>query len=209
MLQRRSVFPTLVGVAALALLVAHPVQAQVGTAVSVARNLSFEGRAGIAIPAGKLADMEDAGFTAGLGVSYRIANRIRVRADGDLETLLGAVPATGLTATSDLKLWHYGAGVEAELLRPILTPWTISAGVGAGATTFDFDLATSTKTFFTTSGFARLGYSPDPLVDLFVQGRAYLMFTSAQDFTALGVGGNLGDRLWSFPITGGVAIHLP
>lgn len=207
MIQSRPSRLALACAACLALLLPAQVRAQVGTAVSVARNLSVEGRAGYAVPGGKLADVEDGGFTAGLGVSYRIADRIRVRADGDLETLLGKVQPSLLTSYSDLKLWHYGAGVDVELLRPILIPWRITAGVGAGATTFDFDQATSTSTYLTTSGFARVGYSPLPLVDLFVQARAYLMFTSPEDFTAMGA--DIGDTTWSFPLQGGVALHLP
>ncbi len=198
-----SILPALVG--ALALALPSAARAQVGTAIDVARNLSVEGRAGIGIPAGDLADMEDPGFSAGLGVSYKLTDRLRVRADGDLETLLGkAIPNT-LSAYPDLKLWHYGAGLEADLLRPILIPWRISAGVGAGATTFKFDQATSSNTYFTTSGFVRLGYHPLPLMDVFLQARAYLMFTKSQDFT----GTPVGSKAWSFPLQGGVALHLP
>ncbi|HKK27345.1 MAG TPA: hypothetical protein VKB18_04630 [Gemmatimonadota bacterium] len=215
MLQSRSFWTALLGAAFVALLLPGPARAQVGTAVSVARNLSVEGRAGIGVPAGNLSDMEDAGFSAGLGVSYRLADRIRVRADGDLETLLGKPRPTGLAAYPDLKLYHYGAGVDVELLRPILIPWRITAGVGAGATTFAFDDLTSggvtvspdKKTYLSTTGFARVGYSPMPLVDVFVQARAYLMFTSPEDFQA--VGGDIGDTTWSVPLQGGIALHLP
>jgi hypothetical protein len=209
MSRKGSILAAMLGAAALALGSSSPGSAQVGTAVDVARNLSVEGRAGMGIPAGDLANVEDPGFTAGLGVSYRVANRLRIRADGDLETLLGALP-TGASATyDDLKLWHYGAGLELELLQPIIVPWRISAGVGAGATTWKFDQSSSKKTYFTTSGFVRGAYHPNPMVDLFVQARAYLMFTSSQDFASLGQPSPIGDKAWSFPLTGGVAIHLP
>ncbi|HKK07703.1 MAG TPA: hypothetical protein VKA44_02340 [Gemmatimonadota bacterium] len=209
MFQSRSSWMALLGAGALTLVLALPgaVRAQVGTAMTVARNISVEGRAGYAVPGSHLSDIEDGGFTAGLGVSYRIANRIRLRADGDLETLLGKVQPSGLASFPDLKLWHYGAGVDVELLQPILIPWRITAGLEAGATTFDFDQASSTKTYLTTSGFARVGYSPVPLVDLFVQARAYLMFTSPDDFAAMS--SDIGDTTWSFPLQGGVALHLP
>jgi hypothetical protein len=194
-----------------ALLLALPLaaRAQVGTAVGVARNLSVEGRAGVGIPGGDLANVEDPGFSAGVGVSYRVTSRLRLRVDGDVETLLGATVPNSLTAYDDLKLWHYVAGLQLDLLRPIVVPWRVSAGVGVGATTWKFDQSTGSKTYLTTTGFVRVGYSPVPLADLFVQGRAYLMFTSAGDFAALGQTSPIGDRAWSFPLQAGVALHLP
>lgn len=202
-------FRTTLGSAALVLALPLAGRAQVGTAVHVARNLSVEGRAGMGIPGGDLANVEDPGFSAGLGVSYRVASRLRLRADADLETLLGAAPASASSAYPDLKLWHYGAGLELELLRPIVVPWLVSAGVGVGATTWKFHQVPGTRTYLTTSGFVRAAYSPLPLVDLFVQGRAYLMFTSPGDFAVLGQPSPISDRAWSFPVQAGVALHLP
>jgi hypothetical protein len=209
MSRRGSTLHAVVGAAALLLALPLAGRAQVGTAIGVARNLSVEGRAGIGIPGGDLANVEDPGFSAGLGVSYRVASRLRLRADADLETLLGATVPSTLASYDDLKLWHYGAGLELELLRPIVIPWRVSAGVGVGATTWKFDQSAGSKTYLTTSGFVRAGYSPMPLLDVFVQGRAYLMFTSPEDFAALGQTSPIGDRAWSFPVQAGVALHLP
>lgn len=195
--------------AALLLVLPLGARAQVGTAIGMARNLSVQARAGAGFPGGDLANVEDPGFSAGLGISYRLASRMRVRADADLETLLGKAAAGTPTAYPDLELWHYGAGLELELLRPIVVPWRVSAGVEVGATTWKLQQGSSSKTYPTTGGFVRVGYSPAPIADLFVQGRAYLMFTSASDFAALGSPSPIGDRAWSFPLQAGVALHVP
>lgn len=170
-------------------------------------NFSIEARAGIGVPTGDLSDSlvanQGVGPMFGLGVSYKVAPRIALRADGDVELLKGGDLPLGLTGqSSDLNLWHYNAGVEAQLLNTETTRWRLFANLGLGATTLHVkNTSGSDQTKFTANGGLKLGYQVTPVANLFVGGQAYGMF-----------GHPLGDTakssVWSFPFFGGVRLTM-
>jgi hypothetical protein len=60
---------------------------------------AVEGRGGISVPAGDLADVFDVGPSFGLRVGYRVHPRVTLRVDGDVGILSGADDlATGAEA---------------------------------------------------------------------------------------------------------------
>lgn len=175
---------------------------------------SIDGRAGVGLPVGDLSDFQDAGFAAGLGIGYRVHPRVTLRVDGDVEVLSGA-EIGGSDEFVDTNLWHYTGGVEFALTDPTRTPWNVSANVGAGATTFSFDLETEapgvddTQTYFSTRGGLNVGYFVSSGVEVFARGDAHLMFVDEDDFESEpGEPPILEDTAWSIPLTAGLRVHF-
>lgn len=165
--------------------------------------LAFELRAGAGLPAFDLADVADPGFAVGLDLSYRVAGRVSLVAGGDVEFLSGE--GDGAAAGPDLTVWHYGAGLEAQLLDPRRTYWRLSLGSGAGGTTFDVSDGGGSETDFSLYGNLELGYEVSREADLFLGVRSWLAFAGGEG-AASGPSGS--DALWSFPVTGGVRLHF-
>lgn len=160
--------------------------------------VTFDGRAGVAVPAGRLADAADPGFTFGLGGAYWVNPRVALTADGDLELLRGQRIA-GIRGP-DLNLWHYSAGAAVNLL-PADSRLRMLANVGAGASTFDPEVEEAEAlTRFTTNGGLRLAYRIADRSDVFVGSQAYLMFT---DEARQG-----SDTHWSIPVHAGLRLRV-
>jgi hypothetical protein len=81
---------------------------------------SFQGRAGLALPLGDLADFQDIGPSFGVGAAYWLNDRFAVRGDFDIDLLSGADAELFGQSVSfeDITLYHYNAGVEYDLLPP-------------------------------------------------------------------------------------------
>jgi hypothetical protein len=168
--------------------------------------LAFELRAGAGLPAFDLADRADAGFAVGLDLSYRVADRVSVVAGGDVEFLSGEERITpGGGGPPDLTAWHYGAGLEAQLLDPRRTYWRLSLGGGLGGTTFDVSDGGGSETDFSVYGNLELGHEVSREADLFLGVRGWLAF--AGDGGAVS-GPSGADALWSFPVMAGVRLHF-
>lgn len=165
--------------------------------------LAFELRAGAGLPAFDLADVADPGFAVGLDLSHRVGDRVSVVAGGDVEFLSGE--GDGVAVGPDLTVWHYGAGLEAQLLDPLRTYWRLSLGGGAGGTTFDVSDGGGSETDFSVYGNLELGYEVSREADLFLGVRSWLAF-AGDDGAVSGPSG--ADALWSFPVTGGVRLHF-
>ncbi len=184
------------------------------------QRLSLEGRGGIAVPAGDLANLQDVGPSIGVGLVYQLSPRVSLRLDGDVDFLSGVdADGSGLEAP-DLNIYHYTAGLEVKLLDSEASPWHLDANVGAGASTLDFDDFTVagtpidfTETYFTATGGLKLAYAVSRNVDVFLGGQAFLLFTDEDDtavFSALrsDIDPNGFDNAWTFPITAGLRIGL-
>lgn len=171
--------------------------------------LAFEVRAGVGLPAFDLADRADPGPAVGLDLAYRVSPRVSVVAGGDLELLNG--DQDGAVRRPDLSVWHYGAGLEAQLLDPRRTYWRLSAGLGAGATTFDGAGSGPSTTEPAVYGGLELGRDASEEVDVYVGLRTWLAFAGVSDLgdgqgtDPVGEQGS-GDTLWSFPLTAGVRL---
>lgn len=165
--------------------------------------LAFELRGGFGLPAFDLADRADGGPAIGLDLSYRVADRVSVVAGGDLELLDGGDAAAGVA--SDLNVWHYGAGLEAQLLQPRRTYWRLSLGAGLGGTTFDVADGGGSQSDLATYGSLELGRNVSREADLFVGVKSWLAFAGGDGPVA---GPPDADALWSFPVTAGVRLHF-
>ncbi len=153
---------------------------------------SVQGRAGIAIPAGDLSDVQDLGPSFGAGAAYWFRDRLAVRADLDVDLLSGADNPLG-GEFEDITLYHYNAGVEYDLMPPGQSQWKVHANAGIGATTSDSDAASETD--FSLNGGAKVGYAVTPRVHVFGGARAYVIFAD--------------ETIYSIPIHGGVRVLLP
>lgn len=185
---------------------------------SAQQKFAVDGQGGIAMPAGRLADVTDLGPNFGLQVSYRLRPALAINLFGDLDLLSGDELAAGVTAP-DFRLWHYGLGLHADMLPRRMQKWSLGGSLGIGATTFASDefgptaaRDTYKHTYFTTSGGLRLGYSVTPNVTTFVGGKAYFMITDEKDTEALAALDP--DRIktfgsaWTFPVTAGLNVRL-
>ncbi len=168
----------------------NPAQAQ-------QRGWSFQGRAGLAVPAADLADFQDPGPSLGVGLAYWIRDRLAVRADAGVDLLSGAETDFGGEFGNITLLYHYDARVEYDLIPPSQSPWKLHANAGLGATTLDREVGES-ETDFTLNAGARLGYQVSPRVRVFGGPQAYVI---------LGVGAN-DETFLSFPIDAGVRVLL-
>lgn len=181
------------------------------------QKLEIDGRVGAGIPAGDLADIADVGPAVGVKVAYRLNPRFALRADGEVEVLDGADLDSGAQAP-DLTLWHYGGGVELQVLEPNVSRWSLVANAGIGATTFNSDDFSDAQgggdfneTYFTFNTGAEVGYNVRSNVRLFVGAQAHVMFADEDDtvaFAALSPEVDNFGTVVSVPITGGVSFKL-
>lgn len=172
--------------------------------------VGFEGRLGVGLPAFDLADRVDAGLAVGLDLSYALSSRVSLVAGGDVEFLNGGDDGTG-AGGPDLDVWHYGAGLEAQLLDPVMTYWRLSLGGGLGGTTFDGVDGGGSRTELSTFGILELGYEVSPEADVYLSLRSYLAFTGDGTDTTASDGdvlAGVGDTAWSFPVMAGLRFHF-
>ncbi len=190
------------------------------TQIEAQQRLIVGTEGGVALPASRLATLTDAGPSFGVKVGYRVHPRITVNVLGDLDVLNGA----SLTAVSapDMRLWHYGAGVEAGLLPARVKRWSLNTGIGIGATTFDSDRfvvdpssnerSDFSHTYFTTTGSVKLGYDVNRRLTTYVGGKAFWMNTDRDDTAELAAldpsRAKAFSSAWTFPVTAGLNYKL-
>lgn len=152
------------------------------------QGVTIEARGGIAIPTSDLSDLADEGPSFGVGISFPLSNRLRVRVDGDVDLLSGNDASGTGPEGPDINLYHYGAGLEYALVQPGASRWGIDVNVGAGATTFDADefdvmgtMVDFRETYFTANGGLTLGYQISERINIFVGGQAFIMFADEDD----------------------------
>lgn len=192
----------------------------IGPSSAAAQNrVGFEGRAGLGLPAFELADRADAGTAVGLDLTYALSDRLALVLGGDVEFLDGQrLEGTDL-AHRDLTVWHYAAGVEAQLLDPVTTYWRLRTGAGVGGSTYDADGGDS-KTTPALYGNLELGYEVTPEADLFLGVKSWLGLGGQDDVLVAEDPLDLSvfpppdplfgveDVAWSFPVTAGVRFHF-
>lgn len=193
---------------------------------TVEQRLSFDGRAGVAVPAGDLADFTDPGFNAGLGVAYRIHPRVALRADGDVNLLqgIGDEEQDGViddVFASDVRLWQYNGGVQVYFVKPEETGFRFTGSLNAGATTIDPEgmegeqtpgvEGTGTETRFSTGAALTLGYQATENIDIFLRPKTSATFLQQDDFEGdpdAPEAAELSDTWWVFPLTAGVQVDV-
>lgn len=214
---RRSGFEGAGFLAAAALLAACAVAA-VPRPGEAQNRIGFEGRAGVGLPAFDLADRADPGPAVGLDLTYALTDRVALVAGGDVEFLDGAGGSGSELGLPGLTAWHYGAGVEAQLLDPVTTYWRLTTGAGLGASTYDADGGTS-KTAFSVFGSLELGYELSSEADFFVglkswaglDGQDMVLIQEMptdQVFPPTDPLYGVDEVAWSFPLTAGLRLHF-
>lgn len=190
------------------LLAALVLGAVAATPAHAQNRVGFEGRAGMGLPAFDLADRADAGPAVGLDLTYALTERVALQAGGDVEFLKGPEGAGGVGSAPDLTAWHYGVGVEAQLLVPRTTYWRLSTGAGVGGSTYDAEGGGS-ESAFSVFGSLELGYAFSPEADFFVGVKSWVAFRGEPDAvpTAEPLAG-VDDTAWSFPVTAGLRFHF-
>ena len=193
-----------------------------GTRQEPEKKFMLESAGGIALPASRLADVADPGPNVGLQLGYSINRRLALNLLGDVDFLNGADVSAG-TQAPDMRLWHYGAGLEANLLRPVAgrsaNRWSLRANIGLGATTFNSDRFSAgnaeqdfNHTYFTTGGGLRIGYAVTPRFTTYVGSRAYWMAMDKGDTEALAALNPAKirpfDSGWTFPVTAGFSWRM-
>lgn len=190
---------------------------------------SFDGRGGIAIPAGDLSNVADAGPTIGAGFAYFLNPRFALRLDGNLDLLQSKDDVA--PEAPKLRAWHYTGGFEVHLAEPSESNLLATLDLGAGGVTyhsdsFSFDRegggrvvnARFRETYFGLRGGLRLGVhlgerarSGAPVATLFVGGSARLLFGKEEDteFLAELLRTDTFDTVWIFPVEGGIRINIP
>lgn len=190
-----------------------------GPGAAEAQNrVGFEGRAGLGLPAFDLADRADAGFAVGLDLAYHLTPRVDLVVGGDVEFLDGSTLEGTDLALQDLTAWHYGAGVEAQLIDPRYSYWRLSTGAGLGGSTYDADGGGS-KTAFSLYGNLELGYEVSTEADFFVGVKSWVGFAGQDDvlvaeqpldvvFPPTDPLVGVDETAWSFPVTAGFRLHF-
>lgn len=161
---------------------------------------SFQGRVGLAIPLGDLADFQNTGTSFGVGAAYWLNDRFAVRGDIDIDLLSGAdANLFGQTVEfADITLYHYNAGIEYDLLPPSESLWKVHLNAGIGATTFssedESDQGFSDETDLTINGGGKVGYALSPSIRAFGGLQLFAMFTD--------------DMTWSLPVHVGIRVLM-
>lgn len=187
----------------------------------------LEARAGAAVPAGELAELEDPGASLGGGAAVYLHPRVALRVDFDASFLQGDKRLESGAFSPGIHIFHTTAGIETVLASPRLgnVPVTVSANAGAGSARFDvkafavpFDRPQQggqtfrfTERYLTANAGVKVGYPINRNLDLVLSGQGYATFTDEEDTALLELLSDeiqRFDRAWSFPVTVGVRAGL-
>lgn len=207
-----------------AALAAAAVMAGAPSASEAQGGLVVDGRTGVAVPIGRLADLERVGLVFGGGVGISVAPNLTARLDLDAAFLEGRRPESGALAPG-INLFHYSGGVETRLSPGALRDRriTLAAGLGAGASTLEVEAfvipagspragetVASSETYLSTYGGVRLGYPLSRRLEFSLGGRAFAVFADEQDTRVLELLSPEVEPLgttWSFLVTGGLSLR--
>lgn len=183
---------------------------------------SFDARGGVAIPAGDLSEVADAGPTIGAGFAYFLNPRFALRLDGNVDLMKGK--DEGGADAPDLRAWNYTGGVEIHVTEPSERGLSFLFDLGAGGVTFDSDrfageLGTGQQftnarfrnTYFALKGGARLGVNVSEVANLFLSGGVRLLFASEDGSQLLAAfyGVEPFSTVFTIPVEGGLRINIP
>ena len=152
-------------------------------ALSAQSSLALAARGGVAIPVGDLDEVGETGGGFGVGLAWRVADRIALRLDGDLEIL--SEDLVGSTVMPRTFLWHYHAGLELDVTDPETASWLVRVRGGAGGTTYDtqrfyLDGDDFFDVYPSVSGGLSLGRRFTDNLEVGVQGQAFITFADKE-----------------------------
>lgn len=183
------------------------------------RAWTFDGHAGVAIPARDLADVTNAGPTVGVQLSYLLSPRVSFGLNGDVDWL-GGQSLGGAVSTPDMTVWRYSAGLQVNVLSPSAPTWSVLAHVGLGATSFtsdDFTVSGGSPesfghTYLSPAGGLRVAYQASPRLRVFTRANANWALMNRGDTGRLVALAPTRLRTftsgWSLPITAGVNLRI-
>lgn len=183
-----------------------------------------EGRFGVALPGGDLAEIERAGPVFGGGLGIFFTPRFSARLDVDASFMEGKRLDNGFEAPG-INLVHYVAGLEAVVASPNYLGRSVDiyANLGAGGTRLEVEAFVapsglgegqtyaSSENYLTATGGLRLGYELSRSLELMISGQAYRVFADPKDTATLGAVTNGSSGIgsaWAFPITAGMRLRL-
>jgi hypothetical protein len=200
---------------ALFVLASGPAAAQ-----ELAPSMSAQLHAGIAVPAGGMADITSAGPSLGLGGLFRFLPNWGARLDFTMDMLDGNQDSLGNLFPS-MKLLHLTGGIQADLPRPKWQdlPLTTTLNAGIGFTHMDANqndvagpVGAFSKTYFTATAGIQLGWQFSDRLNLYAEGQSYLTFGkrgSLDVFAAHSPEVGRFRNVWSFPLSVGARITFP
>lgn len=215
---------------AAALLLAHPAAATAQADPSVGPQpggFGLDASAGVALPAGELANVLDAGASLAGGVTYHLDRRFGIWAGADLQWMAGATDAAG-TVFPDMRVLHAALGGELNVfggydLRddPDPQPFVTTLRLGVGLTDFSTEEALdggapSPVTFDPTElsfhGGLTAGWQATPRVKVYLGSVAHLAITDRAEtsaYAALSPEVGTFDTAWVVPVRAGVRFTTP
>ena len=170
--------------------------AYLGDDESMMSHLELEAGAGIGMSAADLAAYTQPGLAVGAGAGFWVSPHVAVRVDGDFSALGG--DASGIetaTTTPDMNIFHFGAGLEFDLMGrdAAQSPWTVQMNAGAGGSTVDtenfLDITDEdrdlTETVANLNAGAEIGREISEDIMLTLAGQAFYMFLDEDKFNNL------------------------
>ncbi len=181
-------------------------------------DITFEAQAGVAFPAGDLADVADVGGTAGATIGYQFHRLFGWRAGVEGIFLNDTRDVNGVVPAPAMDMIHFTTGPEVVFSPPShqdapMTFRFFAAGGGASVDASegfsDGSSVSFDNTYFVLNFGGAAGYQITPTVHVFVDSRAYLFFFDEQDT------GTFADRSqfvepfsrgWVVPVTAGIRL---
>jgi len=159
---------------------------------------ALEVRGGINVPTFDITDAAKAGPSFGVGLNYRIGERVWVIGDADFGFHPGA-ELTGGSNGPDVNVYHYIAKLGYEVVRSADSRFTIVLNAGAGAMTFAVDGGDS-FTYPAINVGAKLIYGIGSRVSLVLSPQGDIAFT---DEDVLGT-----SNAWVWPVAAGFRVNF-
>jgi len=155
-----------------------------------------EGLVGLAAPTFDITDLADPGFVAGIAGGYLVNERFLAMVELDFGTHGGA------NAGPDINVYHYMAKAGYRVYASQDTRWRIFVNAGAGAVSFDADVAGSTaNTYLAINAGAKIYYDMSDLLSFVISPQGDIAFVDKAD-------GFTGTTAWVWPITAGIALNF-
>ena len=182
---------------------------------SAQSSLEIEVRGGVASAVEELNHYTDPGAIVGVGIGWRLSDRLALWADGDLEVM--SEDLAGTVVLPSTYLWHTHGGLELGLVQSDTSPWYVQAKGGAGATIMDTERFFEggddfLHTYFSVSGGLRIGYRYSERVDVGVLGQAFVTFaeeTETAELAGLSPLLTAFDQAVSFPAQAFLRLRMP
>lgn len=205
-------------VLAAAVLLALPAMGQ--AQVTEKNAISVEAHAGVSIPVGTFADINDVGGAYGGTLVWHFLPNWGLRADVDFNLLNDGKADSGVLLGPPVDLTYFGGGIELNFNQPSYQdlPLTFTVNLGAGMTKYNVDetyaptdpASVLDESYFTLQGGARVGYQLNEYLNLFVQMQTYFIFFDELDSQAYynpveGIDSSFNE-LWLIPVTAGLRV---